>query len=594
MSGHLKTLVSGVAAVAIAQVALAQDLTISVDVSDLEPVLQQASLVATVLSTEETPLAQDLIAAARADYQRIIAGLYSEGYYGGAVSIRVDGREAASIAPLEAPETVAAISIEVNAGQRFTFGQVGVAPLADGTVLPEGFATGQPARSGDVKAAVAAAVAAWRADGHAKAAPSAQQITARHAEAELNVNIGIDAGPQVSFGPLTVSGNEDVRTDAITRIIGYREGTVFSPDDAEKVADRLRRTGAFSSVAVIEGDSLIGTAMPIELQVSEKLPRRLGYGIEMSTVDGLTLSGYWMHRNMMGGAHRLRVEGIVSGIAGETGGIDYATTFTYAYPRPFSIDTEAVATLTLEHEDEPDYKLDQVAGSIIVSRLFSDNRQIEGGIGFVTAQSEDANGHRDYTLLTLPMAGTVDRRDSTLNPKNGHYATLDLIPFVGFGDAGTGGRAYFDGRIYRSVGTDDTVTFALRGQLGSVMGVSIAEAPTDYLFYSGGGDSVRGEGYKSLGYTSGGQTTGGRSFAAISAETRVEVTPSIGVVGFMDAGFVGGGSVPFQDGEWQSGAGFGLRYNTGIGPIRLDLATPTSGDSAGQSVNLYVGIGQAF
>lgn len=594
MSGHFKTLVSSISIAILAQAAVAQDLTIAVDVADLEPVLRQASLVATVLSTEDAPLAQDLIAAARADYQRIIAGLYSEGYYGGTVSIRIDGREAASIAPLDAPETVGAISIEVNAGQRFTFGQVSVAPLADGTVLPDGFAAGQTARSGEVKAAVAAAVAAWRAEGHAKAAPTSQQITARHSEAELNVAVGIDAGPQVSFGPLTVSGNEDVRTDAITRIVGYRQGTVFSPDEAEKLADRLRRTGAFSSVAVIEGDTLIGTSMPIELQVSEKLPRRLGYGVEMSTVDGLTLSGYWMHRNMLGGAQRLRVDGIVSGIAGETGGIDYGTTVTYAYPRPFSIDTEAVATLALEHEDEPDYKLDQLTGSVIVTRLFSDNRAIEGGIGFVTAESEDANGIREYTLLTLPMAGTVDRRDSTLNPKNGHYASLDLTPFVGFGDAGTGGRLYFDGRYYRSVGTDDNVTFALRGQLGSVMGVSIAEAPTDYLFYSGGGDSVRGEGYKSLGYTTGGQTTGGRSFAAISAETRIDVTPSIGMVGFVDAGFIGGGSVPFDDGEWQSGAGLGLRYNTGIGPIRLDLATPTSGDGAGQSINLYVGIGQAF
>ncbi|NBX10403.1 MAG: outer membrane protein assembly factor, partial [Marivivens sp.] len=89
MSGHFKTLVSSISIAIIAQAAVAQDLTIAVDVADLEPVLRQASLVATVLSTEDAPLAQDLIAAARADYQRIIAGLYSEGYYGGTVSIRV-------------------------------------------------------------------------------------------------------------------------------------------------------------------------------------------------------------------------------------------------------------------------------------------------------------------------------------------------------------------------------------------------------------------------------------------------------------------------------------------------------------------------
>jgi translocation and assembly module TamA len=45
--------------------------------------------------------------------------------------------------------------------------------------------------------------------------------------------------------------------------------------------------------------------------------------------------------------------------------------------------------------------------------------------------------------------------------------------------------------------------------------------------------------------------------------------------------------------EWHSGAGIGLRYDTAIGPIRLDVAVPVSGRT-GDGVQLYVGIGQAF
>ena len=48
-----------------------------------------------------------------------------------------------------------------------------------------------------------------------------------------------------------------------------------------------------------------------------------------------------------------------------------------------------------------------------------------------------------------------------------------------------------------------------------------------------------------------------------------------------------------RDGEWQSGAGLGLRYKTPIGPIRLDVAAPVQG-STGGGVQLYLGIGQAF
>ena len=46
-------------------------------------------------------------------------------------------------------------------------------------------------------------------------------------------------------------------------------------------------------------------------------------------------------------------------------------------------------------------------------------------------------------------------------------------------------------------------------------------------------------------------------------------------------------------GDWHSGAGLGLRYDTGIGPIRVDVATPLD-DDAGKSFELYIGIGQAF
>jgi translocation and assembly module TamA len=52
--------------------------------------------------------------------------------------------------------------------------------------------------------------------------------------------------------------------------------------------------------------------------------------------------------------------------------------------------------------------------------------------------------------------------------------------------------------------------------------------------------------------------------------------------------------LPLTDGDWHAGAGIGVRYQTGLGPLRLDVATPVTGAGAGQSVNIYIGIGQAF
>ena len=66
------------------------------------------------------------------------------------------------------------------------------------------------------------------------------------------------------------------------------------------------------------------------------------------------------------------------------------------------------------------------------------------------------------------------------------------------------------------------------------------------------------------------------------------------MVGFYDVGQVGDTDLPLENGDWHAGAGIGLRYETGIGPIRLDIGTQASGDNVGKDVQVYIGIGQAF
>ena len=90
-----------------------------------------------------------------------------------------------------------------------------------------------------------------------------------------------------------------------------------------------------------------------------------------------------------------------------------------------------------------------------------------------------------------------------------------------------------------------------------------------------------------------GDETGGRSFAALSVELRQDLTENLGVVAFADAGYVGESSEFDNNGEWHSGAGLGVRYQTGLGPIRFDVAGPTGGETS-DGVQFYIGIGQAF
>ena len=99
---------------------------------DLRTVLENASLTLS-LEAEGLTSAQDYVAAARADYARLLAALYSEGYYGPVISIAVDGREASTIQPLGAPARIGQVVLSVDPGSRFAFGRTAIAPLAPAT-----------------------------------------------------------------------------------------------------------------------------------------------------------------------------------------------------------------------------------------------------------------------------------------------------------------------------------------------------------------------------------------------------------------------------------------------------------------------------
>ena len=596
----IKAYVTGALFAVSALAAEAQEVTLDTAGADedLADLLRQTSLTLAI-DPEGDSVPQDYVAAARADYRALLTALYAKGYYGGTISIRVNGQEADRFSPLDAPAQINRIDIVVDPGPLFTFGVTEVTPLAPGTELPDGFATGEPAEAAVITDAARAGVDGWRDVGHAKARVSAENIVARHPGDLLDARVTLAPGPRLTFGPLRISGNEAVRTEAIRRIAGLPVGEVFSPAELEKAARRLRETGAFDSVALREAEAIgPGDTLPIDALIDEALPRRFGFGLELSSVEGLKVSTFWMHRNAFGGAERFRVEGEVAGIGGGTGGVDYRLNTSLNIPAIYGPDTDLLATAQISREDEPDYLLDSISAEVIVTRLILDDLEVSAGLGLLVAREESDLGTRDYALLTAPLGLTWDKRDSETNAKNGYYLAGSATPFLALGETSSGLRAYLDGRGYLSFGTDDRVTIAARGQVGTVTGPDLLEAPVDYLFYSGGSNTVRGQEYKSLGIPieRGGETflSGGKSYAGAQIEARVGITEAISAVAFYDYGYVGATSTPLTDGDDQSGVGIGVRYDTGIGPIRLDIGTPADGEEQFGAVEVYIGIGQAF
>lgn len=544
---------------------------------------------------------QELFAAAQAEYGRIVGALYANGYYSPVVHVYVDGREAAEIPPIDTPNAIGQIMVTVNPGPPFVFSRASVAPLTEGTRLPDDFRTGERAESELIKAAVAAGIEGWRDAGHAKAATSAQRIVADHAAQTLSADVTLAPGPRLRFGPLTIVGQDRMKERRIQKIAGLPEGEVFDPEELRRASERLRRTGVFKSVTLTEDDGITTPdLLGITATVVEELPRRFGVGAELSSLDGLDLTGFWLHRNLLGGAERLRIEGQVANIGAQSSGVDYSLGITLDRPATFTPDTTVGLSFDLGHLNEADYDADFVTLGLNAQHYFSDTLTGRLAVEYSAANVTDSTGQFDYRHLSLPVGLIWDRRDDKLDAKSGFYLDVEARPFQGFGFTQSGLRLYGDARAYRNLGGEDR-PFVLAGrvQAGAVTGASLLGTPRDYLFYSGGGGTVRGHPYQSLGVNvlrsagAAAQTTGGMAFLAASVEARAMVTDSIGIVGFVDAGHVG--ALDFFDGrdDWHAGAGLGLRYATGFGPIRLDVAAPVAGKT-GDGVQIYIGIGQSF
>lgn len=564
----------------------------------LQRELAGASLLLQVNREGQTS-AQDLFVAARADYARFLSVLYAEGYYGGSIHILLDGREAADFAAVDAPDRVGSVRISVDPGPRFRFGKARMKPYAPGTRLPPAYRDGQPALSTAISDAAQAGVEGWRQLGYAKATVDGQTITADHRTQLLDAEVHLRAGPQLHFGTLHVTGAERMRPTPIRKIAGYPEGQLFDPDVLAKMATRLRRAGVFRSVVIREAPQPGRDGrLDITLALEEEAPRRLGFGAEYSSLDGASLSAFWLHRNLFGGAERLRFDLLAKGIGAKTNLSDYKLGVRLERPATPFTDSSAFVTAGAERQKVGTATTRSLSFGIGAERVISPTLTADLGLTYLDQSFDDQGFHASYRLLSLPISLKWDRRSDPLAPVSGSYLVLGATPFRGFGTTESGTQFKADARIYRPIGAENRVVLAGRLQLGTVTTASLLNTAPDFLFFSGGGGTVRGHPFQSLGVATpvgSGQVvqTGGRSFIGLSGEVRATVNERLGAAAFYDAGYVSAGSWFGGGGAWQAGAGVGVRYDTGFGPVRLDLAVPVGGGT-GRGLQVYVGIGQAF
>lgn len=561
-----------------------------------------------------------LLARARSDYERILAAFYAEGYYGPLINIRINGQEAADIPfGTELPEH-SKIVIKVASGAQYYFSSAKIIGAAAGGKIPPKleeelqtaleklrFTQGEAARSGAVEAAETAAIEAWRRHGYAKVAVAERKIIADHAAKTVSAVIKINPGPLAHFGALTIRNvSEKPRMDThyVAWLTGLKEGEVYSPAALSRAAARLKKLEVFRSSSLEEAEKIGAKgALPLTLTVQERPKHRFGYGGNYATLDGVGVSAYWLNRNVFGHAEQLRFDvgmrnrmgfGKNSSVTDDT--YTYVVGGTFIRPGVWTPRTNFVTSLKAGREVLDNYTAQGVYFNSGFSHSFSD--LLFGSLYAEAAQMKVTDavwGKRDFTTVGLSGNLLYDSRDNKADAAKGYYGFLTLQPFYEAKYENFVGKITAEGRTYISFDKDNRFVFALRGKLGALGGAPIEELPANLLFFVGGGGSVRGYAYRSVGiYKKGGKVIGGRSMLEGSAELRGMVTDTIGLVGFIDAGLVGKKAAPDFDEDAKLGAGIGVRYKSGMGPFRVDVALPLNRVKGDSRYGLYIGIGQAF
>ncbi len=476
----------------------------------------------------------------------------------------------------------------------------------------------------------------------------------------VNLRFRVREGPQMVVDRVLVTGYERTSLATIRREIPLTTG---SPIGIDALAETQRRVSALGLFRRVQVSALTGRGPARDVLVSvEEAPSTTvgaGVGVEggrrlrgevdsggraVESLDLAPRASFEVSRRNLWGKNRsvsLFMRGVlrsgdgsvVGGGSGDGLGLrEYRVLGTFREPRALGSMSDLVVTGLFEQAVRSAFNFNRRgARAELVHRLspilsVSGRYSVEKTRLFNERIREEDRLDIDRLFPRVRISafsGSLQRdtRDDPLNPRSGSLFLVDSVvaarrPLgseVGFV------KSYVQGFWFRRLpGARETV-FAAGARLGLATGfaqvreviepdgavrlVELRELPASERFFAGGDTSVRGFALDRLGtdatLDSRGVPKGGNAVVIVNAELRVPFTRSIGGVTFLDAGNVFARASDFDPGELRGGAGFGLRYQSPIGPVRFDLgfklSRRTFADGSRESpMQWYIGIGHAF
>jgi outer membrane protein assembly complex protein YaeT len=233
---------------------------------------------------------------------------------------------------------------------------------------------------------------------------------------------------------------------------------------------------------------------------------------------------------------------------------------------------------------------------------------------------------RIFPVVRLSSFSTAlirDTRTDPVDPVAGQYLSASAqVAARAVGSEVGFLKSFFTAQTFHALPVSRRLVFAGSARLGAARGFPqevassppesgtvtsdvLRDLPASERFYAGGDTTVRGFALDQLGVRHvpagpndtldpGGFPLGGNGLLIFNAELRVALRGNLGVVGFADTGNVFKRTVDLSLGELRTALGFGVRYKSPVGPIRVDLGFKTPRRERERLAIWFITFGQAF
>jgi translocation and assembly module TamA len=418
-----------------------------------------------------------------------------------------------------------------------------------------------------------------RERGYADASFTTNRIDVYPEEHAADIALHFDSGVRYSFGRTELT--QDVLTEELaSSYFTYDEGEPYDARELVDVYAALADSGYFSTIDVrpLPADPATRT-IPIAVTLSSAPRTQTSYGIGYSTDTRLRLRFGRNNRRFNDSGHQFGINVQLSPVTSEVRA-NYRLPLQGSRSEWLNFD----AGIERENTESAESELFEIGARRVRERTSEWTRTQMLALRIEDFEIADAEENR-ARLLMPGVSWTRIRGDSAIRPTVGSKLTLVLRAAA---DAvvsdTTFGQAIAEGKWIWS--TRRGQRFLVRGQAGATAEREFEELPASVRFFAGGDNSVRGYSFEELGpVDADGNVIGGSSLATGSFEFEQPLRARWSLAFFVDSG----NAFERSEMDAKTSVGLGGRWQSPLGPIRMDLALPLEDDHDEWRVHITLG-----